>query len=64
MDHKLLLAIFKKGHSYIITEGPVNSVKNTSIQSKIIYKPGPDLFMADWIPRQFHKAYYKKMYQS
>ena len=41
----------QKGNIYIITEAPVNSVKNTSLQSKNHIQ---DLFMADWLSRQNH----------
>ena len=34
MNHRPLVAIFKKGCSYIIIEVPANSVKNTSIQGE------------------------------
>ena len=37
--------------SNTITKNTANNPQNTPIQ-RIIYKPGPDLFMADWLSRQ------------
>ena len=33
----------------------MNSSQNTPGRVKIIYKPGPDLFIADWLSREHHK---------
>ena len=36
-----------------MTKAPVNSTKNL-YRVRIIYKPGPDLFMGDWLFRHNH----------
>ena len=32
----------------------MNTIKNTPIQGQIIYKPGPEIFIADWRLRHNH----------
>ena len=53
MDHKPLVVIFKKGHSYINIEAAAKSVKNTSIQSENHIQAWTRP-VQDWLSRQNH----------
>ena len=53
-DHKPLIAMFKKECSYIVRAYSVYIVKNHQYKVQIIYKPGPDIFIADWLSRYNH----------
>ena len=53
-DNKPLVAILKR-HGNTVTETTQNSAKIHQYIVIIIYKPGPDLFIADWLSRQNHK---------
>ena len=52
-DHKLLV-VFKKRHSNAITEITI-LLRLHQYRVRIIYNPGPHLFIADWLSRQNHK---------
>ena len=54
-DYKLLVAIFKKDVAMLSQGIKKNSSQNAPVQSKIICKPGPDLFIAEWLSRKNHK---------
>ena len=51
MDHKPLLAIFKKDIATISQRLLQTVLRIHQYRVRIIYKPGPDLFMADWLSR-------------
>ena len=54
-DHKLLVAIFKKDVA-TLSQGLQSTVLRIhQYRVRTIYKPEPDLFIADWLSRQNHK---------
>ena len=54
-DNKLLVAIFKKDMVTLSQRLQGIILRIHQYRVRIIYKPGPDLFMTDWLPRQNHK---------
>ena len=51
-DHKLLVTIFKKDVATLSQRFWQILLKNYQYRVRIIYNPGPDLFIADWLSRQ------------
>ena len=54
-DHKLLVAIFKKDIATLSQRLQLILLRIHQYHVKIINKPGPDLFMVDWLSRHNHK---------
>ena len=54
-DHKPLVAIFKKDIATLSQKLQWILLRIHQYRVKIIYKPGPDLFIADWLSRQNYK---------
>ena len=48
-DHKLLVAIFKKDMTTLSQRLQQILLRIHQYRVKIMYKPGPDLFMVDWL---------------
>ena len=55
MDHKTLVAIFKKDEAMLSQRIQWILLRIHQYRVRSIYKPGLDLFMADWFSRQNHK---------
>ena len=55
IDCKLLVAIFKKDVAMLFQKIQQILLRIQQYRVKIIYKPGPDLFLVDWLSRQNHK---------
>ena len=53
-DHKPLVAIFKKDVATLSQRIQHILLRIHQFQVKIIYKPGPDLFIVDWLSRHNH----------
>ena len=56
MDHKPLFVIFKNDVATLPQWPQLNLLRIHQYRVRIIYKPGPDLFMADWLSRYNHNA--------
>ena len=54
-DHKPLVAIFKKDVATLSQRLQQILLRILQHRDRIIYKPGRDLFIADWLSRQNHK---------
>ena len=54
-DHKPLIAIFKKDVATLSQPIQRIMLKIYQYHLQIIYKPGPQIFIADWLSRQNHK---------
>ena len=54
-DHNLLITIFKKDVAMLSQKMQRFLLRINQYRVRIIYKPGPDLFIADWLSRQNHK---------
>ena len=54
-DHKPLAAIFKKDAAMLSQKIQQILLRIHQYRVRIIYKPGLDLFIADWLSRQNHK---------
>ena len=54
-DHKPLVAIFKKDVAILPQRLQGIFLRIHQYRVKIIYKPHPDLFIADWLSSQNHK---------
>ena len=53
-DHKLLVSIFKKDVATLSQRIQHSLLKIHQYRVQVIYKPGPDTFIADWLLRQSH----------
>ena len=53
-DHKLLVSIFKKDVATLSQRNQHILLKIHQYRAQIIYKPGPDIFIADWLLRHNH----------
>ena len=53
-DHKLLVSIFKKDIATLSQRIQCILLKIHQYRVQIIYKPGPDIFIADWLSRHNH----------
>ena len=53
-DHKLLVSIFKKYVATLSQQIQCILLKIHQYRVQIIYKPGPDIFIADWLSRHNH----------
>ena len=53
-DHKLLVAIFKTDVATLSQRLQRILLRIYQYRVRIIYKSGPDLFIADWLSRQNH----------
>ena len=53
-DHKLLVSIFKKDVSTLSQRIQHILLKIHQYRVQVIYKPGPDIFIADWLSRHNH----------
>ena len=53
--HKPLDAIFKKDVATLLKKLQLILLRIHQYRVRIIYKPGPDLFIADWPSRQSHR---------
>ena len=53
-DHKLLVSIFKKDVVTLSQWIQHILLKIHQFRVQIIYKPGPDIFIADWLSRHNH----------
>ena len=53
-DHKLLVSIFKKDVATLSQRIQHILLKIHQYRGQIIYKPGPDIFIADWQSRHNH----------
>ena len=51
-DHKLLLTAFKKDVATLSQRLQQVILRTHQYRVGIIYKPGPDLFIVDWLSRQ------------
>ena len=54
MDHKPLVAIFKKDIATLPQRFQQMLLRIHQYRVRIIYKPGRDLFILDWLSRQNH----------
>ena len=61
MDHKPLVFIFKKDLATPSQRLPCILLKIHQFKVNIIYKPGPNLYIADWVSRQIHKDRYEEI---
>ena len=55
IDHKPLVVIFKKDVATLLQRIQWILLRIHQYRVRIIYKPGLDLFIADWLSRQNHK---------
>ena len=53
-DHKPLVAIFKKDVATLLEGIQHILLRIHKFQVRIFYKPGPDLFITDWLSRHNH----------
>ena len=53
-DHKLLVSIFKKDVATLSQQIQCILLKIHQYRVQIIYKPGPDIFIANWLSRHNH----------
>ena len=53
-DHKLLVSIFKKDVATLSQCIQCILLKIHQYRVQIIYKPGPEIFIADWLSRHNH----------
>ena len=53
-DHKLLISIFKKDVATLSQWIQCILLKMHQYQVQVIYKPDPDIFIADWLSRHNH----------
>ena len=53
-DHKLLVAMFKKDMATLLQHIQCILLKIHQYRVQIIYKPGPEIFIADWLSRINH----------
>ena len=54
MDHKLLVFMFKKDVAMLLQCIQCILLKIHQYRVQIMYKPGPDIFIADWLSRHNH----------
>ena len=54
-DHKLLVAIFKKDVATLSQCIQCILLKIHQYRVQILYKPGPEIFIADWLSQHNHK---------
>ena len=54
-DHKLLVSIFKKDVATLSQRIQHILLKIHQYRVLVIYKPGPDIFIADWLSRHNHE---------
>ena len=54
-DHRLLIAVFKKDVAMLSHRMQLIPLRIQQYRGRIMYKPGPDLPIADWLSRQNHK---------
>ena len=54
MDHKLLVSIFKKDVATLSQRIQHILLKIHQYRVQVMYKPGPDIFIADWLSRHNH----------
>ena len=54
MDHKPLVSIFKKDVAMLSQHIQHILLKIHQYSVQIMYKPGPDIFIADWLSRHNH----------
>ena len=54
MDHITTCIYIQKICSHVITVYTAHIVKNSPVQGPDYYKPGPDIFIADWLSRHNH----------
>ena len=53
-DHKLLVSIFKKDVATLLQHTQCIFLKIHQYRVQIIYKPGPEIFIADWLSQHNH----------
>ena len=53
-DHKLLVSIFKKDVATLSQPIQCILLKIHQYRVQIVYKPGPEIFIADWLSRHNH----------
>ena len=53
-DHKPLVSIFKKDVATLLQRIQCILLKLHQYRVQVIYKPGPDIFIADWLSRHNH----------
>ena len=53
-DHKLLVSMFKKDVATLLQHMQCMLLKVHQYRVQIIYKPGPEVFVADWVSRHNH----------
>ena len=53
-DHKLLVSIFKKDVATLSQRIQRILLKIHQYRAQVIYNPGPDIFIADWLSRHNH----------
>ena len=53
-DHKLLISVFKKDVATLSQMIQCILLKIHQYRVQVIYKPGPDIFIADWLSRHNH----------
>ena len=54
IDHKLLVSMFKKDVATLLQHMQHILLNIHQYQVQIIYKPGPEIFIADWLLRHNH----------
>ena len=54
-DHKPLVAIFKKDVTMLLQQIQQILLRMHQCRVRVIYKPGPDLYITDWLSRQNHE---------
>ena len=55
-DHKPLLAIFKKDVSHLSQRFQSELLQMHQSNIRILYKPGSQLFITDWLSRHRHET--------
>ena len=63
MDHKLLVSIFKKDVAMLLQCIQHILLKTHQYRVQIMYKPGPDIFIADWLSRHNYVEVKDKLIQ-
>ena len=53
-DHKPLIAMFKKDVATLLQGIQCIMLKIHQYRVQILYKPGPEIFIADWLSRNNH----------
>ena len=54
MDHKPLVSMFKKDVATLLQHIQWILLNIHQYRVQIMYKPGPDIFIADWLSRHIH----------